>query len=340
LIEWAKEVGYKNISSLKHEARRKLGLNRNPIGYQGEELQPEQPIVFNLPPIKLKTYKPFKRGRGDPETQVLLLGDHHAGEITPSYNGEVYKKRLDELFKSVMTIVQLDRHSYPINDLVIIALGDMVHGENPYQGANAETIEMGAVNQVYELALSTLTSLICSFKQEFKTVKLYGIPGNHGRYSREAPETSNWDIALYKALQKAKLPNGIEIYPPTDFYQMVNIQGFDFFCFHGDQIRTTQGVPYFAQRRKLYAWMDTFHGFPYAVCGHFHEDDYFRVSSSTKLIANGALVSDDPYALKVVGTSTIPMQWTFGVHERIGVTALNSAVVDYNFLPRKTNKGG
>ena len=332
----AESLGYAHADSLGKAMRSIYGIKVSQLpnnAYQIEE--PVEPVI-NIPSIKIKSYKPIKRrGRGDPETQVLLLGDHHADEVTPTYNKDVYKTRLNRAFQNTLTITELHRNMYPINDLVVFMLGDMVHGENPYQGAKLGSATMGGAEQVYELAFPELLSLLCSLRENFKTIKVYCVWGNHGRISREAPRTSNWDNMLYKALEKAQKPSGIEIYPPTDFCQRVNIGGFRFFAYHGDQIQAYSGIPYFAQKRKLMNWFATFSGFSYAIQGHFHEDDLIRVSAKTRAFMNGALVTDDPFALEKIGTSGIPCQWTFGVHERYGVTWAYNLTLDDAFLPER-----
>lgn len=332
LKELAKHLGYSNTKSLKDSMYRILGVSRERI-LHGVDLDIKGTVI-NIPEIKITPYKSTKRV-GDPETQGLLLGDWHYGEITPTFNPEVADTRLDNLFTSSMRITELHRHMYPVNDLVVIALGDMVHGENPRQGARVGSVSKGAVDQVYDLAFPKLLGLLSSFRENFRTVRFYGVPGNHGRVSMEAPETSNWDLMLYKALSNASLPKGIEIHTPKDFCQIINIMGFDFFCHHGDSVRMTNGIPYFAQTRKTMSWYITFGGFAYSVSGHIHKDDFYRISAKTKQMTNGALPSDDPYALKVVGTSTIPCQTTFGVHANKGVSWYYSLILDDKALPDK-----
>jgi len=313
----------------------KQGIKRQFTPQQMQKVEP-QPIL--LPPVEIQKYTPLKGRRGDPETQILLLGDHHAGEITPTCNPTVYKQRRKNLFKTTMRITDLHRHMYPINDLVIMMVGDMVHGENVYQGANVETIACGAQEQIYEIALPELLSLILSFKENFRTIKIYAVRGNHGRYSPIAPRTSNWDIILYKALRDALTHYDIEMNVSNDFCQMVVVQGFKIFAFHGDQFRANQGIPYFAMSRKIKDWYFSYGPFDYTVCGHWHKDDFYRISSKVKAFINGAIPTDDPFALEIVGTSTIPTQWTFGMHERHGITWTYSLVLDPKFLPQKDIK--
>ena len=329
----AKELGYSEYKTFLGAMRQKYGAE----SVTGLSIQPEQATVVNLPPVILREYKPVVKGRGDPETQVLVIGDGHAGEVTPSFNADVYKKRMTELFDATMVITQLHRNMYPLNDLVILDVGDNVHGENPYQGAAVGTISCGAVDQVYDIALPAIVNLLCSFKQEFRTITFVGVRGNHGRIGI-ACKTSNWDIMLYKSLAKVNLPENISIKYSDDFKALLNIGGFEFFVFHGDQCRATMGIPYFALIKKLMSWSATFNNPNYFICGHFHKEDYLRVSSISKLLINSSLVTDDPYAMEIVGTSSIPSHWTFGVHKNYGITWLYNLVLDKKFLPQRKEK--
>jgi len=305
-----------------------VGVSRGTLANFCSQYEAPETIT-NLPPIH--AFEPIA-GKSH-ETQVLLIGDVHDGEITPSYNHDVCRARFAELFRRTMLINRLHRNLYPVNDLAIFLLGDMVHGENPHQGAKVESIHCGAMSQVYDYLLPELAGLFLSFRQEFATVKVYGVPGNHGRVAKEAPETSNWDNMLYRALAAKAWPDGVEIHPPRDFCQIVTIQGQRFFLFHGDQTRMANGIPWFGLSRKVISWYITYGGFEYACCGHFHRDDFLRISAMTKLFVNGSFVSDDPFALKVMGTSSIPCQWTFGVHAKHGVTWAYSLTLDERYSP-------
>lgn len=285
-----------------------------------------------MPDITIIHYK-AKNKLGDAETQNLHITDIHYGEITPSYNIDIANARLKELFESLLTITTLHRKMYPINVLKIHLTGDMVHGENPHQGAKVESIEKGAQTQVTKYAFPSLLSFALSCKQEFAEVELECVPGNHGRISREAPETSNWDLMLYTLLKTALEPHKVKVNISETWYRLVDIQGHRFFLFHADQVRMSNGIPYFALIRKIQSWQIHFGGFEYAECGHFHKEDYLRVNAHCKLIMGSSLATDDQWALKVIGTSSIPVMWTYGVHKERGVTWMYSLNTDKNFLP-------
>jgi predicted phosphodiesterase len=261
------KVSYTALSIFRSKARINPELKKEELPHLPPELTPEDgPPDFNIPEISLHYYK-AQKSKSDPEEQCLVLSDLHSGEKTPSFDSTVLKRRLANLWEDTLRITYLHRSMYPVNVLNIFLGGDMVHGENPYQGAKVGNIECGAQQQVFEIALPELASFILSCRQEFAKVRIYAVPGNHGRYSKEAPETSNWDIFLYKALanQLARY-DGIEFHISEEFNQIVEIQGFKFFLFHGDQIRSYNGIPYFGISRKLMSWYITFGGFSYAIC--------------------------------------------------------------------------
>lgn len=347
--EWEKEkeLYSKSTPEWREQRSKELGyatanhyttvMNRRGIHLEAPDITKatEQEInQINLPPIKLKKYIPINSGRvGDPETAVLHMTDNHDGEITPTYNHQVYLDRLGSLFQSVMRIVTLHRNIYPINDLVVPITGDMVHGENPYQGAKVEAISSGVKNQIFNNSLPALAEFFLSLKQEFHTVRLECVPGNHGRYSKESPTSSNWDLVLYESLKLKLEPYDVKVNISEDFCKIIDIQGQKFFLFHGHQCKATQGVPYFSLSKKIMSWYVTYGGFDYAVCGHFHKDDLLRVNKQCKLIMGASMVSDDPYALEVIGTSSPPSQWIFGVHKRKGLTWNYALIVDDKYFP-------
>jgi hypothetical protein len=337
--EWrtqrAKELGYAHRDSYQ------VQMNKHGVHIVDADIPkietPDMPII-NMPEINLKKYVPINKGRiGDPETQVLHLTDNHMGQITPSFNDEIGEERLQHLFKATTRITALHRNMYPINDLVIFITGDMVHGENVYQGAKLGAVSCGARDQVTNIAFPRLTEFILSLKQEFKTVTLECVRGNHGRYSKEAPSTSNWDMLLYDLL-KSKLEHyDVKVNISRDFYKMVDIQGHRFFLTHLDQFRGTQGIPWFAIVRGIQSWYVTYGGFEYVVGGHFHRDDFLRINSRCKMIMGASMVTDDPFTLEVIKTSSIPCQWTWGVNKKKGVTWSYSLVVDDKYFPSSVN---
>jgi len=329
----ASELGYSDVSSYQSSMFHRLGARMKPKTIELPEA--EQPIIVNLPPVKLREYKAGKRRRGDEEEAILHCSDGHAGKITESYDEDVYKIRMDGIFDSAMTIVTLHRNMYPIRKLHILATGDNVQGENPYQGSKVGTIKKGARDQTTKVAYPAWVRLISSLKQEFEEVELEGIGGNHS-YSRLAPETSREDYRLYDLLS-AYFSNtkGIKINIHEYFSAIINIAGFKCFAFHGDGIPCQQGVPFFALDKKLKAWYMQYKGFQYAFGGHFHKRHSDEISSRLEYFMCSTLISDDDWALKQLGISSNPSQNIYGMHEHYGITWRYALQVDKKFLPEK-----
>lgn len=283
------------------------------------EQKNDEQLIVNLPKINLLTPKKYTHTE-DEEIAVLITSDGHAGKVTKSFNQEIYKNRMHELFETTMRIVNLHRKMYKINKLHILNLGDNVQGENPFQGSKIGTTEMGGRDQVTKLAAPTWNNIICSFAQEFTEVEFDGFKGNHGK-DKLAPETSSYDLLLYDIIKA-----GLNTYPRIkiniheDFGDIVMINGFRFFCFHGDSIKCSQGVPYFALDKKLKSWYIQFNGFDYAASGHFHKRHCDEIASKFEYFMCGTLVSDDDWALSTLGISSNPSQWIIGVNVHKGVT--------------------
>jgi hypothetical protein len=348
--EWEAEVKFYLASTREQRDERAQELGMNVDSYEkrmrergiklserNSEIPPldQRPIIVNLPTVKLREYKGKKTRRGDEEEAILHMSDGHAGKITPSYDPDVYKSRIDTLFDATMTIVTLHRHMYPIKKLRIIKTGDEIQGESPYQGSKVGGVAMGARDQVAKLAFPTNVRLIASLKQEFEEIEIECVPGNHG-WDRLSPETSREDLRLYDLL-KAYFENtkGIKINIYENFGTIVNVMGFKCFLFHGDGIPCQQGVPFFAIDKKLKAWYMQYGGFNYAFGGHFHKRHSDEISSRLEYFMCGTLVSDDDWALKKLGISSSPSQNIYGMHPKMGVTWRYGLNVDRKFLAEK-----
>jgi len=355
--EWESEVKFFLGATPERRAERAEALGMLPVSYRRRmnergiypsthkiipALEPSagaqaEPIVVNLPPIKLREYKAKRVKQGDEEEAVLHCGDGHGGKKTRSFDNDVYNARMDKIFDSTMAIVTLHRNMYPINKLRILNTGDNIQGENPYQGSViGTTTNMGARDQASKLVFPAWVKLISSLKQEFVEVEFEGFPGNHG-YERLAPPTSKEDLRLYDLLQAFfKDKKGITINIHEEFGDVIDIMGFRFFCTHLDGIPSHQGVPLFAIKRAMDAWFIQFRGFNYAVGGHFHfRISGWEMSSRYEFSMVSTLVSDDDWALQKLRLSSNPSQNIFGVHPEQGMTWRYPLVVDYKFLPAK-----
>ena len=300
------------------------------------ELPKEKEVVYtSYPEFKLKPFK-MKLGERDEEDIVIVMADHHCGKITPNFNVEIYKQRMDKLLDDTMLIINLHR---PIRKAHIFSVGDIVQGENIYQGSMVEEADRGARRQINEIAVPIWARYILSLKQGVSEVNLYGVRGNHGvGNAKGTPPKTNWDLFFYDAL-KAALTNqtDIGINYSEEFSLLVNIKGFRFFLIHGDQCKGNAAVPVIAMRRKMSEWYAN-SPFHYAYCGHFHSEYQDKLNSVADYTIAPPLVTGDEWAVEKIGRISTPQQLCFGVHARFGRTWRYSLHTDTAFLPRRFNE--
>lgn len=332
---WRQQYNYANIKTFMDAMNKGRGIKRAmPEISSPQIIETSEPII-NLPPIKLREYKPKKARRGDEEDAILHISDGHACKITPSYDEDVYNSRMETLFDATMTIVSLHRNMYPIRKLHIFNTGDNTQGENPHQGSNVGSVKRGARDQTIYVAYPAHVKLISSLKQEFEEVEVECVPGNHG-HDRLAPETSREDLRLYDLLRiRFENTRGVRINIHERFSAIANVFDFRCFLFHGDGVPCQQGVPFFALDKKLKAWYMQYGGFNYAFGGHFHKRHSDEISSRLEYFMCGSLASDDEWALKKLGISSSPSQNIYGIHPQMGVTWRYGLVVDRKFLAEK-----
>lgn len=335
VIERAKELGmtphsYRNrIADIGgHKAEKPIVIEEPKV----EEVKIER---IPYPDFKVKPF-PVSGGKRDKEDIGLVLTDHHPGRITESYNSKIYIARNDYLLEKVMRVIDLHR---PIGTLHIFVLGDMAQGEDIHKGSNVDETEFGVWTQINDYAIPTLSRLILSLLQGVEAVVVDCIWGNHGVYSREATRQANWDNFIYKGLEVA-LANqkGVTINCPTQFYQLVTIKGWRFFLFHGNQVRSNQGIPLFALRRKLQDWYAYVNGFDYAYCGHWHTWGADQINSRADYQLCPPLVTGDSWALEVVGRASSPVQLCFGIHPKIGRSFEYKLLTDPKFSIYQENE--
>ncbi len=343
--EMCGRYGYMNLSSFQTVMKRSYSLSvpnhegltsgatvRVEVAATPTPPEPQETTI-NLTIPALRDYVPQPFVEGDKETMILHTSDWHMGKVTTSYNDEVGKERVGRLFDGVMSLTQLHRHMYPVEDLVIFDTGDRGQGENPHQGSKLGETSMGARDQQMKLVYPGYVELIAAFKQQFRTVTVHLMAGNHG-HEKLAPETSRWD--LYGAdLIKTKLEGepDITIHAHEGWSATTWVEGFKCFLAHFDGIPCVQGIPYFGINRKLLMWYIEEGGFNYAFGGHFHKRSSSEVTRRFEYFMSGSLVSDDEWALKKLGVSSAPSAWAMGMNPKRGVTWRYALEVDPGFRP-------
>ena len=170
---------------------------------------------------------------------------------------------------------------------------------------------------------------------EFEEVECYWVIGNHGalggRSRRDYNPESNADRMLGKILQtmfagekriKFINPEGVD----NHWYTVARLgPKAKFFCFHGDNIRGTMGVPFYGYNKKILGWkalasQGLMEDFTHAVCGHYHTPTSLYIND-VRVWVNGSTESYNSYAQEQLASMGRPSQFCLFVKPTKGVTA-------------------
>lgn len=288
-----------------------------------------------IKPIKaLPTrYQLPKKGKDvDTEGMVLHISDSHMDRIVlsssvqnlESYNFKEAVIRAENLIDGFLKIKERKLTNYNFPVLTILMYGDNTNGEiHDYVSKSAFKNKFKncfAVSNVYALMIRDLAPY-------FGKVNIIAVPGNHGRTTvkKDYEDAHNsWDYMIYESTRLLTKDLGnVEWKIPNSYSTIINIEGYNFFIEHGDDVKAWNGIPYYGIERKtrrilaLQASNQMF--IQYFVYGHFHTATSMTNLGNSETFINGAWYSTDPYALSM-GYHTEPAQWMHGVSPTKGIT--------------------
>jgi len=316
--------------------------------------------IVALDPPKLRALKIPRGRDHSPQIAVVLMSDLHMGASdeeeethAPGYDHQVFLGELDTLEKKIARITSHHRSVHPIQKLVLLWLGDFVDGHEVFPGQAWRT-EDDAVVQVLSGTLR-LADFVNTLSSIFSEIEIVCVPGNHGRVRGKEPGTTNlnWDFLTYHNIRNYLRNNSRVKFSITQSWWIIkNIGRFRFYLDHGTTFgRRWMGIPFYGieraearTRKMLYAMrnlrkssLHTFNKrnpvmrkmieecaphiltedlqFDYICLGHHHVPWLCEGK-----ILNGAFSRGNYYAMKAFQSLSLPTQWLFGVHPKIGAT--------------------
>src|ERR1035437_7813496 len=301
--------------------------------------------ISRVPDLSLKEIrKAAKMPSGyhlSPQESILLLSDLHVGlacipeEVggIGNYSVEIFKQRMDNLCNSVLKITELHRLQHPLDTINVFGLGDFCHGSRDAGLWGSLHLEQDIINQVF-IASTKIRELLLCLKQNYGTVKFYGVVGNHSRVSRKGVEKSfvNWDFLIYKWVEESlKDQSGIEFDIPKAKFQIAEIMDRKILAIHGDQAHSWMSIPFYGLSRLESKYKSIIDGsknmpevmnllnesnidqdntedvvkfvynyvrnFSYMICGHHHVSSQIETKGGGKLIVNSSFVGGDDYSI-------------------------------------------
>lgn len=279
-------------------------------------------------PSKLRVTKPKKSGKRQKETALLHLTDIHYGKLTQTYNTAVCSDRLIQIYSAVDEITKLRRNSAAIDELVILFGGDFLEGQLIFPGQHFST-DADIVQQALKDGPEQLANLVIHLAEQFPTVRVVAVPGNHGRTSKDGSGRFNADSIMYEVIRglvdrvvdnvEWDLP--LDRVPGNDWYAHTIIDEHGIVLIHGDfkaGPNNQMGYPWYAIGRRAAHWVSVLPKFDYLYLGHNHSFAAFDVAGKT-VYATGSLESDNDYAAKNFATVGSPHQRLQFFNAKFGV---------------------
>lgn len=280
--------------------------------------------------VRFQPRKITRSEKKQAHTLCLLWSDLHAAEVVSAdetnganeYNWKVMLKRHDELRRGVLSFAE---RFGPIEELVILGLGDMLSGS--IHPELAETNEMPMAEASIQMGLDG-AEFIESFTEEFP-VRFAGVTGNHGRFTQKPRSKGRYDNADWIAYQVmsqrlAKNPH-VSVDVPRPQRHIVEIYDKKILMLHGDGIRSTMvGVPWGGiirfcnQLSNQYTAMG--HDIDHFCMGHFHEAN---AVSNRKILVNGSVKGVDEYSLDRYGAGHNAAQLLVPFHPKWGLVGVH-----------------
>lgn len=256
-------------------------------------------------------------GKGDPEICNPVLADFQLGKVTPSYNSEICKDRIERFAEKIIDITNVQRADHPVNKCHVHILGDIVEGETIFPGQQHE-IDSSIYKQVIN-AVNILSDFIQSMLDNFEQVHVSAVIGNHGKLDYRgnfSPET-NMDRMAYKWVQTLfaneprvtwDIPDGDNGFWAGKNYYTVDVMGdYSVLLVHGDQVSKPSTTPsYF---KKILGWKTS--GIPEdfddVIMGHWHQNSKLTIGKTVVRVV-GSPESDNLYAQERLGVMGRPSQ--------------------------------
>lgn len=265
------------------------------------------------------------------EVAIAVLADWQLAKVTPSYSTEICEQRVEQYAEKVIALTNIQRADHPVRELRVYLLGDLIEGELIFPG-QAHLIDASLYSQVLTSGPRILGNFLRRMAATYESVRVVGVIGNHGSLGGRArrdyhPET-NADAMMYEVTRQVVASEPRITWQPNStpgerkWYAVDYVGKSGFMLFHGDQVKSTFGYPWYGLGKKILGWANS--GIPepfhYALSGHFHTP-VRTLHGRIRHWGSGSTESDNTYAAEYFASCGTPSQWLLFCHPDRGVTA-------------------
>lgn len=269
-----------------------------------------------------------KAGKGDAEWAVVHFTDWQLGKLCglpgdpDYYDPDVCAERVRYVVDRVKRITEIQRKDHPVPGISVLFGGDMVEGTGIFPGQAWQVSHTGY--QQLMRASGLMAEVVMSFLEDFDTVDVYSVHGNHGRIGRKGdyPREDNLDLIAY-ALARQQLADQkrVKWSENVGWYERVTVGNWNALLIHGDQVKSWSGggTPAAALSRRATAWASSM-PFAWSDCflGHYHQRLNLTLPNGAQVRMCASTESGSQYAAEMLSSRGKPSQNVVMVHPEHG----------------------
>lgn len=308
----------------------------------------EEPILSPVPE-HLRIVRLEDMGYHEEQEAVALFSDLHYGSRIDKratgglaeYNPEIAIRRLELWRNKVLTFTQQWQFHTTVNTLHIFALGDDLEGHGAMFGSQKFQISDSIMFQVMGF-VEVMCEVLVSFLERYKKIKIYKVPGNHGRITPSAKEAyvvDNFETLAWEliAARMQSLTGGdweeteqgvhqltggqIEFFIHRSFFALVEVCGWTIMARHGNGIRDITSTYTGASMNKLRMNSIVGEVINYYFMAHHHNAQSIENEIRGETILNGCVVGPSLLSLEMSkAASNLPSQEFMLFHPQHGKT--------------------
>lgn len=275
---------------------------------------------------------------GGKETFCLILGDTHFGdavekefwsdeqgdyETVRAYGPEIAGESVATFGRKALNIRNHMSSVATFDDCYLFLLGDIATGTHVYSG-QWQDIEI-PLNEQVEESVSALFQLCLTLSEEFDTLQIRGVPGNHGTDKPSAAIGANTDLLTYSWLDDRLRDTGVDNvdFRTTEAHEFLNttVRNWRFHVRHGDDEKEHVDETA-ASSRDWRGLVDEF-DFDVAMKGHHHSPAFHKVMNKYPVFSAPSPKPGGDFASRI-GQPDVSRRadlgWVFGVSDERPVT--------------------
>lgn len=280
---------------------------------------------------------------------TLVISDMHVGEVVDpkqinhvnAYNLKIFDRRMETLAESTVRLLNILSPKMDYPGIVLLLGGDNISGDIHEELTMTNEIpSMPTMLYLYE----RMIGFIKLMAEQFKSVHIVVVTGNHGRNTRKIWNKSrhhtsfDWLLGCFLA-KHFETDERITFQIPDAPDAYYKIYDYRYCLTHGDQFRSFGDSMIGAlgpiirgdvKKRSRNSQIDL--DYDTIVMGHWHQYMHFN-----RLIVNGTLKGYDEYSYAMNYAFEQPSQALWLTHPRRGITYRMPVYVEKTSGPAKTN---